>query len=375
MTPPASNAMVRARGQSDMLGRRFLGLFFDKATPETKGNRRLTTDESLLDPSELTYRHIWRQLRKAGLAPHPTDRGRANVLVLQMGKVASKSIRAALNQHELNVFHSHGLSNARQDRDLDRIRRSDLNVDLVTQRVSEYGQYLCLHVLVRWYRENKTRHGRKLKVIALTRDPVTRIPSSFMQHRGVATAQIQAWQRARLGSDPAVVIDDSVALRDFVTEVASIIVEGRPSSGPDGCQACERLARERWPGHYVVEEEIGQWLRPLTWFDAEIRSIFGVDVLAAATGLAERGWVEASTDCAEILVLQFEQLGTLAAELARFMELPDVTLAIRNATSDKHHAAETVAIINDALDTPVGRACIQELRSSRYAQACGYGAV
>jgi hypothetical protein len=157
-----------------------------------------------------------------------------------------------------------------------------------------------------------------------------------------------------------------------VIELASIIVEARLSSAPEGPLACERLARERWPDHYIVEEEVSEMLRPLTWFDTEIRSVFGVDVLATSE-LATHGWLETSTDFADILVLQFEKLGILRAELARFMELPEVTLPIRNATSNKRYAAETLAIINDALDTPIGRACVQELRASRYAQACGYG--
>ena len=353
-----------------MLGRRLLGLFFDKAAPTSGAN--LTADESLLAPSALTYHHIWRQLRRAGATPHPTDRGRTNVLVLQMGKVASKSIRAALTQHDLNVFHSHGLSHARQDHDLDRLRRGDLTVELASHRLTQNAQNLCLHMLVRWYRENNIRHRRKLKVITLTRDPVTRIPSSFMQQRKVARPQIQAWQSVRLRSDPAA-LDDAVALRDFVMELASIVVEARPSSGADGCSACERLARDRWPGHYVVEEVIDQWLRPLTWFDTEIRSVFGVDVLAVS-GLTQRGWAEVSTDFADILVLQFEKLGAVATELARFLDLPELTLPVRNASSDKHQAAATIAIIKEALSTPVGRACVQELRLSRYAQACGYAA-
>lgn len=354
-----------------MIGRRFFRRLFDKTAPKPKA-AALIIHERAPDPAELTYQHIWHRLHQTGATRHSTDQDRANVLVLQMGKVASQSIRVALQRQALNVFHCHGLSYTRQDRDLDRLRRADLSVNLVSQRLRQHVQYLCLHMLVRWYQENRTRHGRKLKVVTLTRDPVTRFPSNFMQHRGVARPHILAWQRARLGADPVALLDERAALRDFVMELASIIVEGRPSSGPDGCRACERLARERWPGHYIVEEEISEWLRPLTWFDTEIGTVFRTDVLAAS-GLAERGWAEVSTDCADILVLQFEKLGALEAELARFMELPEVTLPMRNATSNKRHAAETIAVINDVLSTPIGRACVQELRSSRYAQACGYG--
>ena len=46
-------------------------------------------------------------------------------------------------------------------------------------------------------------------------------------------------------------IQSDVALRDFVIELASIIVEARPSSS-ERMQACERLARERWLVHSIV---------------------------------------------------------------------------------------------------------------------------
>ena len=354
-----------------MLGRRFLSLFFDKAARKIESAESPPTGEGQLDPVELTYQHIWRQLRQTGVTRQSTDRELPNVLVLQMAKVASQSIRTALSRRAFNVFHCHGLSTARQDRDLDRLRRGKLNVNLVSQRLGQHLQYLSLHMLVRWYQENKTRHGRKLKVITLTRDPARRYPSNFMQHRGVARPQIQSWHRARLGADPTQPLDEHAALRDFVIELASIIVEARPSSGPDGCKACERLARERWPDHYIVEEEISEMLRPLTWFDTEIGSVFGVDVLAAPD-LAKQGWAEVSTYCADILVLQFEKLGSLVGELARFMELPDLKLPVQNSTNNKRRAAETIATINEAFSTPIGRACLQELHSSRYAQACGY---
>lgn len=346
-----------------MLGRRFFDSIFGGAKPRA--------EKSKPDAGELTYQHIWSQLVDTGATRHPTDLERPNVLVLQMAKVASQSIRSALSERGINVFHCHGLSTARQDRDLDRLHRNDLSVNLVSQRLGQHFQYTCLHLLVRWYREYKTRHGRRLKVITLTRDPVNRYASNFMQHRAAARPQILAWRRARLGTDPAEPVDETVAIRDFVAELASIMVEARPSTGADGCQACETLARNRWPNHYIVEEEMSEWLRPLTWFDTEIKSVFGVDALAAPE-LHERGWVELHSDWAEILVLKFEKLGTLLPEIERFMNMPGLKLPFKNATKNKHRATETIAAINAALDTPVGRACVHELRESRYARACGY---
>jgi len=99
-----------------MLGRRFLSLFFDKAARKIESAESPPTGEGQLDPVELTYQHIWRQLRQTGVTRQSTDRELPNVLVLQMAKVASQSIRTALSRRAFNVFHCHGLSTARQDR-------------------------------------------------------------------------------------------------------------------------------------------------------------------------------------------------------------------------------------------------------------------
>jgi hypothetical protein len=192
-----------------------------------------------------------------------------------------------------------------------------------------------------------------------------------MQHRSTALPQIVSWQRTRLGKDAATPIDELQAVRDFVTELASIIVAGRPSAGAEACRACEALARKRWPRHFIVEDEISEWLKPLTWFETEIDQVFGLDVLAAAE-LRACGWAEAHNDWVEILVLRFENLAELTPEIGRFMNVTELVLPRKNVTKSKHGASEIVSAIQAALDSPIGQACAGELWKSRYAKACGY---
>ena len=324
-----------------------------------------------IDERELCFDRIWEQLIRTGATRHRSDLKRPNVLVLQMAKVASTSIRSALNKRRINVFQCHGLSAARQERDLIRLRRADLTAKLIKRRLRQHLRYVCLHMMVRWYQKYKSRHGRKLKVVTLTRDPVDRFASNFMQHRSTALPQIVSWQRARLGKDTAAPIDELQAVQDFVIELASIIVAGRPSAGAQACSACETLARERWPQHFIVEDEISEWLRPLTWFETEIEQVFGLDVLAAPE-LRERGWAEAHNDCAEILVLRFENLAQLTAEIGRFLDVTELVLPRRNVTKSKYGANDIMSAIQAMLSTPIGQACAHELWKSRYARACGY---
>ena len=320
---------------------------------------------------ELCYDRIWEQMLRTGATGHRSDLKRPNVLVLQMAKVASTSIKSALNKRQINALQCHGLSAARQEHDLARLRRADVTAKLVKRRLNQHLRYVCLHMLVRWYETYHVRHGRKLKVITLTRDPVDRFASNLMQHRSTVLPKIIAWQRERLGKEEAAAIDELQAVHDLVIELASVIVAARPSTGSKGCSACEELARERWPEHFIVEDQINEWLRPLTWFETEIEQVFGLDILAPAA-LRERGWAEAHTDWTEILVLRFENLAQLVPEIERFLNLSELMLPRRNVTENKHGAHETRAAIQAALATPIGQVCAQELRKSRYARACGY---
>ena len=85
-----------------------------------------------INERELCFDRIWEQLIRTGATRHRSDLKRPNVLVLQMAKVASTSIRSALNRRKINAFHCHGLSAARQERDLNRLRRTDLTGKLIT---------------------------------------------------------------------------------------------------------------------------------------------------------------------------------------------------------------------------------------------------
>ena len=69
-----------------------------------------------LSEAERSFRHIWRYLIATGSAVRPRDRNRPNMLVLQMGKVASLAIQQALNEGGVNAFHTHSLSQASQER-------------------------------------------------------------------------------------------------------------------------------------------------------------------------------------------------------------------------------------------------------------------
>ena len=86
---------------------RALGGFLRRDRPRASG-------EPEWDDVERSFRHIWHRLIDVSEERYRLNRRRPNALVLQMGKVASFSIRAALCERGINAFHSHGLSPMQQ---------------------------------------------------------------------------------------------------------------------------------------------------------------------------------------------------------------------------------------------------------------------
>jgi hypothetical protein len=321
--------------------------------------------------AELTFRYIWRYLKVGSDGRYPLRRSQTNALVLQMGKVASTAIEAALCQRGINAFHSHGLSSISQHGGLSQLMETRLSHRLVSYNLRRHIQHIAMEMLIRWYRQHKQYKGRRLKVITLTRDPITHYPSSFLQRRRRLYPAILAWSRAHRKLQPQDPVDEAEALFSFVMELASIIAEGRPSSWPGAHARCLGLAAQRWPGHPVIAGEVGSWLDPLAWFEREITPVFGLDMLAAPE-LRDQGWATRSHEWVDILVLKFEALSSLLPQVQRFFDLPELALPRRNVTSVKDGAAEFAGAMRAMLSTPVGQACARELRTSPYGRACGY---
>jgi hypothetical protein len=334
-----------------------------------RGGRR-ASGKPVMDEAERTYRHIWRHVVASSERIYPLQRGRPTVLLLQMAKVASTSIRAALSRRGINALHTHALSPGRQHESLSHLLAAKPTSALVRREMRWHFRGVAVHALVRWYRDHKQYNRHRLKVITLTRDPVTHYPSAFIHRRARVMPAIRNWHKtARPASEQGA--EEAEVLAIFLKELAGIISEGRPSSGASGCQHCLDLAAERWPAHPVLADELGALLLPLTWFDREMAPLLGVDVLASAA-LRQHGWIACSNDWMDVLVLKFEQLPSLVSQIQRFCGLSELALPRRNVTSAKAGAAEIATAMQSFLESPEGRACARELRTSPYGRACGY---
>ncbi|RJK97871.1 putative capsular polysaccharide synthesis family protein [Vallicoccus soli] len=217
-------------------------------------------------------------------------RGRPQpLLVHQMGKVASSSVTASLQEAGLDpVYQVHAVSPA-----------GLAALEASYARRWDPGHRGAQHLWQgQWVAGRLAREPqRRWQVVTVVRDPVARNVSSFFQ---VA--------RSRYGLD--------------LGELA------RDRSEDEVVDAVRALFLERFDDHEG----------PVRWVDAELAVPFGVDPWSAPFP-RERGWAVLRGERADVLVLRYEDLGRCFGEAVEaFLGLPGVRLASRNVSSGKDYA-------------------------------------
>jgi hypothetical protein len=244
---------------------------------------------SLVGEDRYLEASISRQIRRNNRKNKPV------LMVHTMGKVGSTTVVASLNacgvQNSMAVYQPHFLS----EEGLTFVER------LSTEGVGGWEKLSIKNrrALLGSRRLNKELGrmrvaGERVKVVAMVRDPVaTNLSGLFHNH---------VWWPAAIKAQCA-----------------------EPSA--DCLVALQRHFLERYP-HEV----------PDTWFDMEVRPVYGVDVFAAPFD-RERGFSIYHSDFADVLVLKLEKLNQCAAAAFReFMGLDGFRLVESNKAEDKSYA-------------------------------------
>jgi hypothetical protein len=341
------------------LVRKLLGLSKTKAPQASKA------------PEGPVFTHLW---RAAVAATHYRNRlsiHQRNVLLFQMGKVASSALQIALVDRGINCFHCHTLRQDEEAHRLSQLFETPPNLVLAARDLTMLSQHTALNMLARWYRTSEVPPDRKLKVITLTRDPVTRFVSHLLQRVGRDVRPLVDWHRAFSGgrTDGG---DLGLAAAEMFGQVARLVTEAKPSIDVEAaCVKAAALASALQPRQPFIAEGVASALAPLTWFDRQFRPLFDIDV----TGLPEfrtSGLAYRDLGSVEVLVVRFEDLGRNLGEVARHVGLATLDLPARNVTAEKPHAAPILEAAKAFFATELGVAFEQELRRTSYGRACGY---
>jgi hypothetical protein len=254
---------------------------------------------AMLKPMEWFYpsakaMYMWRMKRTFKSAKD------APILVLQMGKVGSKSVQAGLEAISLDrpIYHAHFLSQERTAR-TEKQRRKFFR----TEKYSYLRRPWLNQFLLDTFRNDDS--GPKWKLITLTREPVGRNISAFFENLEVVPLDTEG--EFEISSD-YYRIEPTVVSIDQPQQLAKLFFERATHDSP------------------------------LKFFDREIRDIFGIDVLADGFSPA-KGYGIYSSDRAEILVLRLESLADCADEAFKeFLGIDNFQIINRNIGSKKVYA-------------------------------------
>jgi hypothetical protein len=222
------------------------------------------------------------------------------VIVYQMGKVGSTTIRESLETLNLNspIYHSHLLTKKRID-ETEQKRKKFFR----TSRHS-YLQRSWLNEFLR-KQIDKGLDGKKWKIITLTREPIARNISTFFENLDIR--QLNSTNKYEISSDyydikPIIIgIDDIHCLFDLFFD---------------------RLKHDS----------------PLDFFDRELKSVFGIDVFASEFP-KKKGYKIYEDEKADVLLIRLENLNQCAgASIKEFLGIDNFRLFEKNIGTNKVYA-------------------------------------
>lgn len=253
----------------------------------------------LLEPLEWFYstakaKYMWRMRRSY-------DRSsQGPVLLLQMGKVGSKSVQAGLEALDLGrpIYHAHFLSEERTTR-TEQQRRKFFR----TERYAYLMRPWLNQFLLRTFR--RAERDKTWKLITLTREPVGRNISAFFENLDVVECETEGEYEITsdyYGIDPTIVTTRDVGI------LAELFFTRATHDSP------------------------------VKFFDREIRDIFGIDVIRSGFPI-DKGYEIYKADCVELLVIRLESLADVAAPAFReFLDIEDFRLVNSNIGAKKVYA-------------------------------------
>lgn len=240
------------------------------------------------------------------------------LLVYQMGRVGSTTVTSSLETLKLNmpIYHVHSL-----------IKDSiDKTEKLYKDNFSHLGS-IHSHLLQSQYLRGQLDRGlesKKWKVITLVRDPIAKNISSFF------LSGLELVLNYRLEDKIKYMNTD-----DIVKELVNLFSEKY---------------------HHEV---------PLTWFDRELKSIFGIDVYSSGFP-KEKGYKIYQSKDVNVLLLKLENLNEVAREAFKeFMGIEDFNLVTANGADEKPYYEIYKKFLN-TVNLP--DSYINKMYESKYAQ-------
>lgn len=228
----------------------------------------------------LHYRQIY-QFERSPL------RRKEPLLVYQMGKVGSSTVRRSITASNLDIqpYHLHYMSGI------------DYMVGLCRAQSLPLQDHILSSIYCKKLIRRKKADGKKINVITLVREPISKNISQFFQNIEVSYPEYGYSEKANRLSPDELVLD----------LIAFFIQNFRHDD-------------------------------PLVWFDQELKQFMNIDVFETDFP-HEKGYQVYENESFRVLLIRLENLNTCIAEaMGCFLDIEDFKLANENISSEKEYA-------------------------------------
>jgi Fe-S-cluster formation regulator IscX/YfhJ len=290
------------------------------------------------------------------------------VLLFQMGKVASTAIAEALRREGQEVVQAHIAAPSRLQQKFE-ILTGHVVDDVVAERMyQDYLQELRATFLLSRGRSVAAADRPPVLVIAPMRDPLSWYWSNFAQDYDHNSGLLRRYHEQH---QPASA--EFSAQRSFWAMMSQgFDVLEHTGCAIDSAEALPQLMEEmdaRDPSN-VVFSQMNRFLMPLRWFDEDFLPATGIDVYSHAFD-RDLGVGTIDAPGLKILLLRYENLADHTGQIADFVGVPTIELQAANVSEDKDLPFD-LAQIRERAQRAIPGSLVERIYATRYARHFGY---
>jgi len=290
------------------------------------------------------------------------------IVIFQMGKVASTALAGALREQGLEAVQAHVASPERLAAKLKIMAAPYLSETVANTVYQDFHQELRTMYLLSRRRVAPDAYADPLMLISPTRDPLSWYWSHFAQMYHHYDDQLLRYFLDKGGSEPD--FKAETTLISMLEQMFSVLdATPEPLDDPQSLPRIQSAAME-CDSSGIVSAQVNRFLLPLRWFNEDFHPAVGVNVYDHPFDVLN-GFGKIEAPGFNIMMYRYEQLEQMQRQLANFVDRPEFSLERRNATEDKDIPANVLEVLNEGRNL-IPTTLVDRIYETRYARHFGY---
>lgn len=290
------------------------------------------------------------------------------IVIFQMGKVASTALAGALREQGLEAVQAHVASPERLAAKLKIMAAPYLSETVANTVYQDFHQELRAMYLLSRRRVAPDAYADPLMLISPTRDPLSWYWSHFAQMYHHYDDQLLRYFLDKGGSEPD--FQAETTLISMLEQMFSVLdATPEPLDDPQSLPRIQSAAME-CDSSGIVSAQVNRFLLPLRWFNEDFHPAVGLNVYDHPFDVLN-GFGKIEAPGFNIMMYRYEQLEQMQRQLANFVDRPEFSLERRNATEDKDIPANVLEVLNEGRNL-IPTTLVDRIYETRYARHFGY---